>query len=180
MAKATCSIDGCENSDKLRRSWCCSHYMRWYRNGDPLGTRAMNGEPLAYFEAHIGDKRNVECWLWPYTRITGGYGTLTLDGKAAHVHVLACARVNGPRPDGMEACHSCGKGHLGCWNPWHLRWDTRAANAREGLGTRLTMADANEIRDRYAFGGITQKNLGAEYGISRRQVGRIVDGQRWA
>ena len=34
-AKSTCSIDGCEKS-VFARKWCCAHYKRWRKYGDPL------------------------------------------------------------------------------------------------------------------------------------------------
>lgn len=36
MAKATCSIDGCEKP-AWARGWCPAHLRRWQRHGDPLG-----------------------------------------------------------------------------------------------------------------------------------------------
>ena len=33
-----CSIEGCTNQ-VLSRGWCSTHYMRWYRYGDPFGIR---------------------------------------------------------------------------------------------------------------------------------------------
>lgn len=44
MAKATCSIDGCERTARLR-GWCQPHYMRWYRNGDPEQGVRFNQKP---------------------------------------------------------------------------------------------------------------------------------------
>jgi 5-methylcytosine-specific restriction endonuclease McrA len=35
MAKATCSIEGCDNAT-VGRGWCHKHYERWRRHGDPL------------------------------------------------------------------------------------------------------------------------------------------------
>lgn len=36
--KKLCSVDGCENSGKLRRGWCDKHYKRWQVHGDPNHT----------------------------------------------------------------------------------------------------------------------------------------------
>jgi hypothetical protein len=33
--KRTCSVDGC-SLDQWARGWCCGHYQRWRRTGDPL------------------------------------------------------------------------------------------------------------------------------------------------
>lgn len=46
-AKATCSIDGCQDP-VLARGWCGKHYSRWKRTGDPqqLASR-LKGDPNA-------------------------------------------------------------------------------------------------------------------------------------
>jgi hypothetical protein len=36
MDKSTCSIDGCERNDRMKRGWCDMHWQRWRKNGDPL------------------------------------------------------------------------------------------------------------------------------------------------
>lgn len=38
----TCSVEGC-GQEAHSRTYCRSHYMRWYRYGDPLGE--SGGEP---------------------------------------------------------------------------------------------------------------------------------------
>lgn len=35
MADATCAVDGCGRSGKIRRGWCEAHYRRWRVHGDP-------------------------------------------------------------------------------------------------------------------------------------------------
>jgi len=44
---------------------------------------------------------------------------------------------------------------------------------------KLTQQQVRAIRKRYAAGGITQRRLGDQYGISQGQIGRIVRGERW-
>lgn len=36
MAHGTCSIDGCNKTGRLKRTWCITHYERWRRHGDVL------------------------------------------------------------------------------------------------------------------------------------------------
>ena len=36
----TCNIDGCEKPSRTR-SWCSTHYKRWQRRGDPLGSAPL-------------------------------------------------------------------------------------------------------------------------------------------
>jgi DNA-binding MarR family transcriptional regulator len=40
---------------------------------------------------------------------------------------------------------------------------------------RLTMPQVREIRERYAAGGVTQKELAKEYGISPTQVNHLIN-----
>jgi hypothetical protein len=74
----------------------------------------------------------TECTTWPFstTRAAGGLGypTITINGRSRPVHQLVCEWYHGPRPKGLEVCHSCSNGLHGCFAPAHLRWDTRAAN----------------------------------------------------
>lgn len=40
MAKGTCSVDGCQKPHDSR-GWCCAHYGRWKRHGDPMAGGIM-------------------------------------------------------------------------------------------------------------------------------------------
>lgn len=44
---------------------------------------------------------------------------------------------------------------------------------------RLTEAQVIELRRRYAAGGVTQRTLAAELGVTPRAVALIIRGQRW-
>jgi hypothetical protein len=164
------------------------HYARWRAHGDPLrriGT--PYGEPLAFFEAAM-ESETDDCIDWPFA---GDYGRLRIDGKDRSVHVLACERAHGPRPEGLQAAHSCGRGAEGCFNPRHLRWATQAENEadKRGHGTRsagerhgaakLTAAAVAEIRARYGAGEGSQRALGRGYGVSQRAIWQIVNNVRW-
>lgn len=41
VAKATCSVEGCERT-REKREWCSMHYKRWRLHGDPEGGRAYD------------------------------------------------------------------------------------------------------------------------------------------
>ena len=45
---------------------------------------------------------------------------------------------------------------------------------------KLDDADVLEIRRRYAAGGTSQRKLAAEYGVSHRQINKIILRRRWA
>jgi len=131
-------------------------------------------------------------WLKPYF---DKYGyprvVLRVDGKSRTrviPHLVAEAYI-GPRPEGMHVCHDNGK-------PWdnrstNLRYDTPAGNAadRHKHGTRLhgetgnlaklTNAEAQEIREAFAKGLRTQAMLSAVYGISKRTIRRLLNGETY-
>ena len=78
---------------------------------------------LAIGVAAAGD----ECLHWPFSRLPAGYGIV--GGRAVgrqYAHSLACTWAHGPRPEGKQAAHSCGK--ASCFNPKHLRWATVTEN----------------------------------------------------
>jgi hypothetical protein len=44
---------------------------------------------------------------------------------------------------------------------------------------KLSAAQVVEIRWRYAAGGVTHEDLAAEYGVSRRLIGRVIAREMW-
>lgn len=146
-----------------------------------------SGRAQQHFAAHVMEP-SEGCRDWPYA-LRDGYGTVVYDGRSWQVHVLTCIVWHGSRPPGMEAAHSCGRSI--CWAGEHLRWDTHRSNLADRIahGTirrgeknnkaKLTEAQVLEIRARYAVGGITQRELATEYGVSRPAVGYVIRRHTW-
>lgn len=99
------------------------------------------------------------------------------------VAVLVLTAFGGIKPEGMECCHEDG-------NPLNniasnLRWDTHQGNmldmVRHGTGNKfkLNKEKVAEIRELYATGRYTQKEVGAMFGVGFQQVKRIVNGKQW-
>lgn len=127
----TCSVDGCENR-RYARTYCGSHYSRWYRHGSPLAGRKMPGASGVAFwsstEAH-GD-----CLIWTAGKNGNGYGRLWVDGRMAYAHRRAWELAHGEIPDGMVVDHTC---HTKlCVKPGHLRLVTPQNNAWNQDGAR--------------------------------------------
>lgn len=90
--------------------------------------------------------------------------------------------------DHEVVCHRCD--NPPCINPAHLFLGDRAANNQDMANKRrsangerkrlhrLTDDQVEEIRQRYARGGVLQRELAAEYGVSQQLVGLIADGRR--
>lgn len=104
-------------------------------------------------------------------------------------HRLVCIQAHGDPDDGQEACHNCG--NPPCVNPRHLRWDTHKSNIGDKVahgthnrGTRhslakLSDADVLAIRRLVSGGGLTQAEIGEQFGISQMQVSNIHLRKQW-
>lgn len=139
-----CMIDGCERPRRNKSSeWCNSHWMRWYRHGDPLAGRSENGEPHQFLADHVLPYRGDACIDWPYACDGHGYARINSAGKIRLVTRIVCEDVNGPPPTlDHQAAHSCGRGNQGCVTPRHLRWATQSENEADKYthGTRKRAA----------------------------------------
>jgi hypothetical protein len=183
----SCSIDGCGKAKAPgRRGLCGRHYQRWWRTGDPLGKRALRGAPMQFLEStfmHFEDG----CIIWPFGR---GYGKVWNGDHMVWVHPIVCERFNGKRPTPKhEAAHSCGNGHGGCINGYHLRWATRKENQADRInhGTalrgeqvasaRLTESDVRSIRNLAPTE--TRRKIARRFGVDRKTIGKIIHRQRW-
>ena len=125
-----CIVNGCNNlSARWRLGYCGAHYKRWYRHGDPLSGGTPKRELQRYLADVVLKFVGEECLEWPYTQNGVGYGQIRKGHKKLLVSRIVCEAVNGPPPTPQhEVAHNCGRGHLGCCNPQHLRWATRAEN----------------------------------------------------
>jgi hypothetical protein len=106
----------------------------------------------------------------------------------ARVNTLVLITFVGPKPDGMQSCHRNGVRHDN--RPENLRWGTAQSNIddREAHGNtargersgqaKLTREAVAEIR-RLRAEGRTFMSLAREFGVSKRQVMRVVRGEAW-
>lgn len=131
------------------------------------------------------------CWLWQGTVVGSGYGQIRWKGVKVGVHRLAYELTYGPIPDDLIIRHRCDT-RL-CCNPNHLEIGTYSDNAhdrairgrnREQRGEAnsnavLSESDVAYIRESYASGAITQRELAQMLGVSQGQIARIVSGRRW-
>jgi hypothetical protein len=123
-------------------------------------------------------------------------------------HRFAWEIANGPPPPGMHVCHRCDNrdcvnaAHMFLGTNDDNVADCRA-KGRHARGMRLSVAvrangrhwqntprgeahyaakvsDAQvaEMRAQYMFGAVSQRALARDHGLSQRQVGRIVRGER--
>lgn len=95
----------------------------------------------------------------------------------------------GSCPKGMEGCHNDG-GKLNN-RLTNLRWDTRKNNNADKVKhgtylsgeklswTKLIRFDVRNIRNEYANGGVTQRELGIKFGVDETTIGRIIRNETW-
>lgn len=120
-----------------------------------------------------------------------GYRTVSLQSttglkRCQSVHRLILEAFEGPCPAGMEACHN--NGIRGDNRIANLRWDTRRSNhadkrihgthsaGERSPKSKLTNAEALEIKTRYSNGGVSQPALAREYGVSQPTIWNIIHG----
>lgn len=187
-----CEAIGCEKVI-FRRCFCSMHYSRVLRTGSTENSsrRAIaNNEGLEWLTknaSYVGE----ECLVFPFSRSKEGYGRVTYKGKRIGAHRAMCFIAHGQPPTVKhEAAHSCGKGHIGCVSPNHLRWATRSENIEDrekhGAGnkgekhgnSKLLISDVFSIKAKVK-NGETQASVASEYGIAQSTVSKICLGARW-
>jgi len=186
-----CSIPDCSKTH-YGHGFCEMHYRRLRTHGDPLKTvRASIGEHQRFYREVVLQYAGGECLIWPYSRDTGGYGLMNVNGRLATVSRKLCDEVNGapPTPE-HEAAHSCGKGSEGCVTKAHLSWKTSKENKADMLthgthsrGERSHLARITEEQARKILsskGKETQQETADRFGIARATVSCIQTGKRWS
>src|SRR5580704_8040718 len=125
----TCSVEGCDRPHEAR-TWCQTHYMRWYRSGDPLAARRLvRGSLAERLAAYLVPEGN--CLVWTGGHTLGGYGVINRGRRGAGMastHRLAWELAYGPVPDGMNVLHHCD--NPPCCEPTHLFLGTGQDNSR--------------------------------------------------
>jgi len=186
--KPSCAVEDCD-LPSVARGWCEKHYWRWRRNGGPLEQKhASPGEAMRWLSEVALPFDSDACLTWPFAT-SAGYGRIWHDGAVTYPHRLICAAVNGPAPEGQETAHLCGNGHLGCVNPAHLVWKTRADNLADRLvhGThnrgeahpaaKLTEGEVRSIRK--LLGTIPMRAIAERFQVSVGTIGSIAYQQNW-
>jgi hypothetical protein len=122
---------------------------------------------------------------------TGGYGWIGLgDGTSTTVHRVAWNLHYGRWPDPC-ALHRCDVRRCVRWE--HLFEGTRADNnadmtekgrnanmkGERNPAHKVTADEVREIRRRYAAGGVTQQELGNEFGLTQGIISHMIVRRTW-
>jgi hypothetical protein len=190
-SKPRCAIDGCVDPAILK-GMCRIHYDAERRRGSALAPakKRGNGTVVPFIRATVEADPDACVFL-------GSRCSVRFQGKdRSYTHVVMILAGKGEAPPGLEACHSCGNGHLGCITPRHLRWDTHQANYADAVGhgtatrppvrvgsanrsSRVTEDQVLEIIDLIGRGGSTDAEIGNKFGASADIVRRIRLGRTW-
>lgn len=185
-----CSIDGCGRQYSAK-GLCKIHYMRMWKNGDPLLVRRPRGEAQKFYTDVVLPYSGDDCLIWPFSRNRKGYGTVRRNGYTGIASHFVCQDTRGPRPSlDHEAAHSCGNGGLGCVTKGHISWKTRVENQADRLihdthirgernySAKLTEAQAREI---LALKDLEpRREIAKRYGVSQRSIYSIHKGKKWS
>lgn len=145
---------------------------------------------LARFWSHVNREKAkaADCWIWTGHVASTGYGQFGIGSHhRVRAHRFAWLVSRGPIPDGFVVCHNCD--NTLCVNPGHLRLDSQAGNILESVRKgrkkvwglqKLNAEQVQAIRQTYAAGGTTQKQLARTFGIARNTVSQIVNRKCWA
>lgn len=190
----SCQLPEC-SAPPLARGWCAPHYQRWRRRGDPrAGVGFPPGVSLANQIALRTDRSGGPdaCWPWLGPRKESGYGRIRHRGRKVYVSHLVYELEYGSLPEGMCVLHTCD--NPPCVNPKHLWAGTKADNNRDrmqkGRGgnlagenngrAQLTEDQVRKIRHRYSLGGVSQRRLAEEHGLTPPAIGYIVRREHWS
>lgn len=163
------------------------------------------GTPEFRFWSHV--TKTESCWLWTGFIGPGGYGAIRANGRTRTAHRLSWEINRGPIPRGLCVLHNCPGGDTRhCVNPDHLWLGTHGDNNRDKQqkgrcpcgdqngarlhperrprGTshgsaKLLEADVLAIRKLYSTGTMLQREIAAQYGVSRATIQLIVTRKTW-
>lgn len=146
------------------------------------------------------------CWEYRKLDSHGKYGAIKVEGRPLRAHRVSWELHFGPIPGGLFVCHRCD--NPPCVRPDHLFLGTPADNSADMVAkgrsytpsgadhysarspgkvrrgeaaprSILTEEQVRAIRSRLAAGGITQRALAAEYGVSPATIWVIASGRVW-
>lgn len=131
------------------------------------------------------------CWLWTGHLIKHGYGRFNCYGSQFSAHRISWELHFGVIPDGLFVLHKCD--NPSCVRPEHLFVGTQADNVRDmtkkgrahkasgedHASVKLTWKKVRSIRERYAAGGISVRQLAREHGLTNGAMWQAIREKTW-
>lgn len=145
-------------------------------------SRAANGTYLKWLEDHA-QFAGPGCLTWPFS------WAVTFRGERMNASRAMCFLAHGepPSPE-LDAAHNCGKGHLKCVHPSHVRWATKSENQLDrhvhgtapiGTNNPQSVLSDDSVRQIRTVTGWKHRDIAALYGISRQTVSAIRARRLW-
>ena len=145
------------------------------------------------FWSKVNRTDEESCWEWMACKDTRNYGVINIERKIVKAHRVAYELTHGPIPEGLGILHKCD--NPSCCNPAHLFAGTHAENMADRFakggwenstfrGSKHSLAKLNEaqvvaIREEYAKGSVTQKELAIKYGVSKSTIETVIYRRGW-
>lgn len=148
----------------------------------------INDTPLIErFKRRYVVNKETGCWEWQRTTLKG-YGAISVDNVLQYAHRVSYELFVGPIPDGALVCHRCDNRR--CVNPEHLYAGDYIDNMRDAQergqyfrerarNVRLKQATVDEIRELWATGQYTQRELAEKFGTAQGHISRLVRNVQW-
>lgn len=125
-----------------------------------------------------------ENYLWVWLHANG-------HRRRQKIHILVAQAFLGPRPVGLDVNHKNGIKRDN--RPVNLEYTTRSENLKHSFRVldreavrgedhgqaKLTDAAVEQIRQDYAAGGVTHRELAVQYGVTYGSIGPILRGETW-
>ena len=158
----------------------------------PRLQRKRPHDPFKRFWFYVEKQRGRDaCWIWTGQR-RNGYGRFVIAGKFVTASRFSYEQAIAPlRPD-QDVLHRCD--NPPCVRPLHLFVGTQQINVTDcvtkgrhknqtyhgeaNAGARLTLASVTAIRQ-LAADGVPKLVLEQRFSVSRRNLNRILQGERW-
>jgi len=158
----------------------------------------ITSEIVKRFWEKVDVRSPDECWPWMACAMGEGYGVLRVgigaQAKTVLTHRIAYTLVYGTIPQcesyhGMLVRHSCD--NRICCSPFHLSLGTAKDNTQDAIkrgrlthgesvnSAKLTEAQVLELRESYARGEVTRKELVKKYGLTQSAITNIINRRYW-
>lgn len=134
-----------------------------------------------------------QCWEWQAGLNTDGYGLFRVDSaRTISAHIFSWLYFRGEIPVGLCVLHTCD--NRKCVNPNHLWLGTRDQNNKDRMrkgrhyyfngdkspNSKFSNEQADYIRNLYATGEYTYKQIASIYSVDLSTIHLIVRGKHYA
>lgn len=160
-----------------------SEVERYQRERRPRGAGSHRATVDERFWHQVRKGEGDACWEWDGLN-NRGYGLIRSNGQRFYAHRFSWIQAHGPIPDGLFVLHRCD--NPPCVRPSHLFLGTKKDNARDmilkGRGPAAAKLSDDQVRELRALAtwGMKYWLLGKRYGLSTRNIARIVRGETYS